>query len=231
MSEDGDLNETLQVESPEDPSLDPSLSNDQQETQLEEILDRMVSASGAAVSVQMPNEATDPTAGGSPGSSDGTSASPYGSGGGVRSGIPRATRWTVEFTDQGSLTHYAQQLDFFGIELGVVYENGRVVYVSQLSSGFSIREGRTDGGDNRLFMSWQQGDRVKADLKLLKDAGVTDAASGRVVHFYPPETEDLMARLERDYAGRPSEQIRRTRFRATGEPGAFEFVVESQKYR
>ena len=72
---------------------------------------------------------------------------------------------------------------------------------------------------------------MKADLKLLADAGVADAGAGRVLHFYSAEAEMLLAKVEMDYAERPADQIRRTRFRATGEPGAFHFVVESQKYR
>jgi hypothetical protein len=80
-------------------------------------------------------------------------------------------------------------------------------------------------------MNWQEGNRVKADLKLLADAGVADAGTGQVLHFYSVDAEALLAKVETDYAGRPSDQIRRTRFRATGEPGAFQFVVESQKYR
>lgn len=230
-TEDGELNETLDVESPEDPSDDPSLANDQQETQLEQVLDRMVSASGAAVQFKMANDFADATSAGSPGSADGTSGRPYGPGGGLRPGIPREQRWTVEFSDEGNLEHYAQQLDFFGIELGVVYPDGRLVYVSKLSSGFMVTESRIDAGDDRLFMTWQQGDRVKADLQLLDDAGVQDAGTAKIVQFYPRETEDMMAALEKSYAGRPADQIRRTRFRATGAPGSFEFVVESQKYR
>ena len=41
-TDDGNDEEPLLVESPEDPSDDPSLANDQQETQLEEVLDRVV---------------------------------------------------------------------------------------------------------------------------------------------------------------------------------------------
>lgn len=230
-TEQGEMNKTLHVESPEDASDDPSLSNDQQETHLEQVLDRMVSASGEAVQFKIANDFADAFSSGSPGSAEGTSGNPYGPGGGLRPGIPREQRWTVEFSEEGSLAQYAQQLDFFGIELGAVYQDGRVIYVGKLSSGYEVRESRIDAGDDRLFMSWQQGDRIKADQQLMKDAGIADVAQSKVVHFYPKQTEDLLAALEKSYAGRPPEQIRRTRFRATGAPGAFEFVVESQKYR
>lgn len=229
-SPEGEQDELLEVESPEDPSDDPSLSNDQEQTQLEEVLERMVSASGEAVQFKVASDFSDPSAHGSLGSSAGTGR-PFGPGGSRRAGIPREQRWVVEFSEPGGLEVYAQQLDFFGIELGAVYPDGRVVYVGKLSEGFLVREARIDSGDTRLFMSWEQGDREKADRKLLADAGITDAEPARIVHFYAPETEELLARLEEEHAGRPSEQIRRTRFRATGQPGAFEFVVESQRYR
>jgi len=231
MSDDGDIDESLFVESPEDPTDDPSLSNDQQETELEQVLENIVSATGEAAQFQLVNDFSGSDSGGSPGRADGTSGNPFGSGGAGRSGVTREQRWSVAFIDGGSLSQYAQQLDFFGIELGVVFSDGRVVYVSKLSSGFAVREDRFDSGDERLFMNWQEGNRVKADLKLLADAGVADAGTGQVLHFYSVEAETLLAKVEKDYAGRPVDQIRRTRFRATGEPGAFQFVVESQKYR
>ena len=231
MSENGDIDESLLVESPEDPTDDPSLSNDQEETQLEQVLEKTVSASSEAAQFQLVNKFSGSESGGTLGSSDGTSGNPFGAGASGRGGVKREQRWTVAFNDGGSLSQYAQQLDFFGIELGVVFSDGRVVYVSKLSSGFAVREARIDSGDQRLFMNWQEGNRVKADLKLLADAGVADAATGRVLHFYSAEAETLLAKVEMDYADRPADQIRRTRFRATGEPGAFHFVVESQKYR
>lgn len=231
MSEDGDINELLLVESPEDPTDDPSLSNDQEETQLKEVLEKTVSASGEAAQFQLVNNFSGSESSGTLGSSAGTSGNPFGVGGSGRGGVKREQRWTVEFIDGRSLSRYAQQLDFFGIELGVVFPDGRVVYVNKLSSGFAVREDRIDSGDQRLFMNWQEGNRVKADLKLLADAGVADAGAGRVLHFYSAEAEMLLAKVEMDYAERPADQIRRTRFRATGEPGAFHFVVESQKYR
>ena len=228
--DDGVEEEPLQVESPEDPSDDPSLSNDQQETQLEEVMDRLISVAGQVTQLKLPNDFRDATSGGSLGSSVGSIGSPLGAGG-RGSGASKENRWTVEFAERGSLSLYAKQLDFFGIELGVVFKDGRVIYVSQLSSTMRVREARIDSGDPRLFMSWQDGDRVKADLALLKKAGVSDAARGQPLHFYSAETESLLARLEKEYAERPVEQIRRTKFRVIGEPGTFQFVVAVQKYR
>ena len=229
-TDDGNDEEPLLVESPEDPSDDPSLANDQQETQLEEVLDRVVNATGEAALLNLPNEYRDAASAGSPGSLTGGTGSPLGFGG-VGTDVPREKRWSVEFAERGSLDLYARQLDFFGIELGIAFEDGRIVYVSRLSGAIVVREDRIDEREQRLFMSWQSGGRVKADLELLKKAGISDTANGIPLHFYPAETEAHLARLEQEYAGRSAEQIRRTRFRVTGEPGAFRFVVVTQRYR
>lgn len=229
--DDGTDEQPLTVESPEDPSKDPSLANDQQETQLEEVLDRIIRATGQATLLRLPNEFRDAESSGTLGSLIGGTGSPLGFGG-TGNAARSENRWSVEFAERGSLDLYAHQLDFFGIELGVAYKDARVIYVSELSSTpMNVRRERIDDREKRLFMSWQRGDRKRADLALLKKAGISDAASGEPLHFYPPETEALLARLELEYAGRPAHEIRRTTFRVTGEPGAFRFEVVTQRYR
>ena len=53
-----------------------------------------------------------------------------------------------------------------------------------------------------------------------------------VLHFYDPNTEQLLATLESERAGgRPPEQIRRTRFQVKPAGSGYEFVVTSQKLR
>ena len=61
--EDGSPDETLNVESPEDPSDDPSLSNDQSESQLEQITEQMVSLSDTAATLTNPNDFSDASGG------------------------------------------------------------------------------------------------------------------------------------------------------------------------
>ncbi|MCA9049179.1 MAG: hypothetical protein KDA89_10655 [Planctomycetaceae bacterium] len=230
--EDGDPNETLNVESPLDPTDDPSLSNEQDVSQLEQITEQVVTLSQNAAELTQPNQFTDPTGGGNPGSAVGTGGRPYGTGGGTRGGTKREQRWFVEFADKGDLKSYAKQLDFFKIELGCAFPDGRIVYLKNMSTSPSVRQERLSSDDKRLFMNWQGGDRVKADIELLQKAGVSDAASGTVLHFYDPETEQMLARLELDRAGgRPAEQIRRTYFQVKKSGGGYEFVVSSQKLR
>lgn len=229
--EDGDPDETLDVESPEDPTEDPSLSNDQNMTQLEEITDQIVTLSENASQLVQPNEFTDAEAGGNPGSAEGSGGRPLGVGGGTKGGERREQRWLVKFADKGNLKLYASQLDFFKIEIGVVFKDGRIFYLSNMSKGNTVRESRLSADDPRLFMSWKGGERKKADIELLEKAGVPDPASGQILHFYAPETEQMLARLEKSYGNKAPAEIRRTFFQIRGSPGSFEFYVSSQKLK
>ena len=230
--EDGEPDETLDVESPEDPTDDPSLSNDQNVTELEQITDQIVTLSENASQLVQPNEYTDSEAGGNPGSAEGSGGRPLGVGGGSKGGENRDQRWLVKFADKSSLKLYAAQLDFFKIEIAAIFiQDKRIVYLSDMSKGNTIREGKLSDDDPRLFMSWEGGDRKKADIELLEKAGVSDPARAQVVHFYAPETEQLLARLEKTYGNKDPAQIRRTFFQIRGGAGSFEFFVSSQKLK
>ena len=229
--EDGSPYESLNVESPEDPTDDPSLFNDQDVSQLEQITEQVATLSESAAALVQPNNFSDPSGGGNPGSAEGTGGRPYGTGGGGRGGTKREQRWLVQFADKGNLKAYAKQLDFFNIELGCAFPDGRIYYLKSMSTSPSVREERMSSKDKRLFMNWQGGDRVKADLELLTKAGVPDPASGTVLHFYAAETEQMLARLEQEYGGKPANQIKRTYFQVKRAGSGYEFTVTSQKLR
>jgi hypothetical protein len=141
-------------------------------------------------------------------------------------GVPRYKRWEIYYAEGGSLDEYARQLDFFGIELGVV-EGDQVTYVNKLSSSAPGKRTAPADQEKRLYMSWRQGNLKQADEKLLAQAGV--AAKGRlVVQFYPREIENALAQLESSFAGRKPEQIRRTRFAVRASGNGFEYYVMDQ---
>jgi hypothetical protein len=232
--EDGDPNATPDVESPEDASLDPSLANEETDvTELEQVTEQVMEVADNAASLVAPNEFTDAKNTGNPGSADGTGGRPLGSGGPGRGGAKREQRWYVEFAEKGDLQSYAQQLDFFGIELGCRYQDeGRLVFLSRMSDAKPTqREIRETDGDKekRLFMNWQDGsqDRIQADIELFKKAGV-DASTGVIMHFYPAETEQMMSKIELAYGNKKTEEIRRTYFQVRRSGGGYEFVVSKQ---
>jgi hypothetical protein len=170
------------------------------------------------------------TGSGSGGSGTGTGGGrpPLGFGPGKGGGVPRELRWFVSFSDDNSLDEYAKQLDAFGIELGVLMPDGRLIYVSQLSKPSPMQRVSTTGKDEkRLYFTWQGGDRQQADLKLFQKAGIT-VGKGTIYHFYPPRLEEVLATLEFNYAKRKAKEIRRTYFVVKKQGGAYGFEVTRQ---
>ncbi len=230
--EDGTPDATPKVESPEDATVDPSMANEETDvTQLEEVVEQVVEVSENASTIVAPNESTQNQTSGIPGSADGTGGRPLGSGGPGRGGAKRENGWIVEFADKGDLDSYAAQLDYFGIELGLlIKEESRLIYVSNMSKPRpDTREVRNGDGEKRLWMNWQDGsqERVKADMELIKKAGL-DGSKGIIIHFYPAKTEQQMAQLEVDYQNQQPSAIRRTTFGVRRQGSGYEFFVTKQ---
>jgi len=227
--EDGAPDETLKIESPEDPVENPST---------EEVLDNVVVADVVENVVEMSEKATKQAnqlmqqtsdATGTPGSADGTGRRPFGSGGG-QGGIPNEQRWFIRYADQTSIEEYAKQLDFFGIELGALLPNGQLVIISGVS-GTPKKEIKTSGkGETRLYMTWQGGNRKEADEKLFQKAGVNIQNAITMFHFYPKKTETLLLTQEFNYAKKKASEIRRTYFVVTKQGSGYTFVVTRQIY-
>ena len=229
-SPDGAPDETLLVESPDPETDDPSVADEvSEEQELMEMLDNVMEVSDQATQVAQEQFETASQNSGKPGSASGSGRRPLGMGNG-KSGFPREQRWFTRFADNGSLSSYARQLDFFKIELGVVMPDGTLTYISNVASTPKKRTATSGDGEKRLYMNWQ-GDpaRRKADLELFKKIGM-DATKGLILHFYPAETEQMLLKIEREYAGRPVKEIRRTYFSVRAAGGGYEFAVERQLY-
>lgn len=230
--EDGSPDETLHVESPEEEIPNASPVEEQiDDLQIEEALDTVVELSDRATEQMEQIVADDPQSGGTPGSMQGTGGRPLGVGGGPGGGVPAEQRWFVRFAEDGSLDIYARQLDAFGIELGIIFPSrGELTYLSNLSRNPpSQRTVQTGANEQRLYMTWQGGQRKDADVKLIQRAGI-DPTGGIIFHFYPRETEQLLARLEQSYANRSPREIRRTYFVVVPQGNSFTFAVTRQQY-
>ena len=230
--EDGAPDETPNVESPEDAVPDPSVSNEESDvTEIEEVLEQVLEVAENASVIEAPRESNAAESSGVPGSADGTGGRPLGSGGPGRGGAKREQGWIVEFADKGDAESYAAQLDFFGIELGLLLkEESRLYYLSKVAQARpTVREVRTGEGEKRLFLNWQDGsqDRVKADIELFAKAQI-DAADGVIMHFYPSDLEQSLAQLEVDYNNQQPSAIRRTYFQVKRQGSGYEFTVSRQ---
>ncbi|MFN0050727.1 MAG: hypothetical protein ACKV0T_00960 [Planctomycetales bacterium] len=225
--EDGAVDETLRVESPEPESADATPTDivaDEREVQ--ESLDNVLElAEEAATQTEKTFELGTRTTG-KGGSASGTGRRALGAGPGV-GGYPREQRWYVRFGDQQNLDDYAKQLDFFKIEFGAIVGN-KLVYVSNFSAAKPSTRTESSGADEkRLYMTWQGGGRKQADLQLFRKAGI-DVGGGVIFQFYPKPIEDRLAQLELDYRKRKATEIRRTYFAVNRKDQGYEFAVIRQ---
>ncbi len=228
--EDGVPDETLNVESPEPETADPSVAEVQDEqVEISEMLETVVELSDQAAEQVQQQFETQAQNTGNPGSKKGTGGRPLGMGPG-EGGMPREQRWFIRFADRGTLTEYAKQLSFFGIELGALMNDGKLYYLTKLTAAKpNLRSVNSGKGEQRLYMTWRGGNRRKSDLALFKKGGL-NATAGMVMHFYPPKIEAELAGLEKKYRNRPVEQIRRTYFVVRSAGSGYRFVVTKQSY-
>ena len=224
--EDGSPDETLSIESPLEEV--PNAIPEEKELPIQDALDVVIEFSDRAT--EQIEQVVDIQEDGVPGSMTGTGR-PLGEGGGPGGGVPAEQRWFVRFAEDGSLDVYARQLDAFGIELGIVFPSrGELIYLSNLSrTPPSQRTVKTGANEQRLYMTWQGGQRKDADSKLFQRAGI-DTTGGIIFHFYPRETEQKLLQLERSYANRSPREIRRTYFVVIPQGNSFTFAVTRQQY-
>ena len=223
--QDGDPNETLDIETPEETTTEIQ----QQEEVKEEVVLLTEVADLAAERLQEIQVEQTSTAELN-GSATGTGTKlPLGFGPGNGGGVAAELRWLIRFADGSSLTEYAKQLDFFGIELGAIMPDGRLAYLSGMAGTPKVRYGTSGKDEKRLYMKWEGGERRKADEKLFQKAGIT-VGKNVIFHFYPQKTEQLLVTMEANFAKRNLREIRRTYFVVNTKGAGYEFQVTRQMY-
>jgi hypothetical protein len=226
--EDGEPDETMDLESPEEEIPDPSIAETSEEqSEITEMLETVVELSeNASQQVEMVIASEASNTSGKIGSASGTGKRPLGMGPG-KGGFPRDQRWFIRF-DDSSVEVYAKQLDFFKIELGALFKDGRLVMLTNLSAARPKKRVLNTGkGENRLYMTWRGGSRKKADVDIFKKAG-ENAEGAMLMHFYHPETEEMLAKTETSYRNKKATEIRRTYFSVRKDGSGYKFVVTSQ---
>ena len=227
--EDGSPDETLRVDSPEPEVHDASPAEVQSDvTEIAEALETVVELSESATQQVQQQFDTGIQSTGKTGSAKGTGKKGLGIGPGT-GGMPREQRWYVRFGDRAGVDEYAKQLEFFGIELGALLPDGRLVYLSKLNQPTPVTRFVASGkNEQRLYMTWQGGDRRSADVELFKRASVDVRGDTAIFHFYPKPTETMLAQLELNYRNRPVTQIRRTYFAVETAGSGYQFTVIRQ---
>jgi hypothetical protein len=148
--------------------------------------------------------------------------------------IPRGLRWRLIFSAK-NLAGYAEQLDYFEIELGLI---GGDVEGVDYASGFSKSPQKKKGAsekEKRLWFQWTDaGVFTQYDQQLLAKAGLQ--TTGRnVLMFIPKKLENLLASVELDYAKKKGfqhiKQVAKTVFEVQSGKNGYEFVITDQRYR
>ncbi len=224
---DGVPGESMEIESP-NPDEIAEETELEEEPELEETLAMMVDAISTRQADLADPSLTEEISSSRTGQSSGDGRAPglgYGTG---EPGIPRGQRWEIRFASGSTIDEYAAQLDYFGIELGVIGATSTIQYATNLASGGATRTG-SGADEGRLYMSWQTGTLRQADRTLLSRAGVnTDGKL--VVQFYPGDLENRLAELEQAFRNRTASEIRKTIFGVRRDGGAYEFFVIDQQY-
>jgi hypothetical protein len=160
-----------------------------------------------------------------------------GVGGGIGSGFgpghggPAEPRREIRF-EPASLLEYAQWLDYFQIELGVLSpQDNKVYYAYHLSNEKPDVKIGDPAQEQRLFMNPTDSQFAALDRQLCVKAGI--ATKGPIIlQFYPPKAFAILYGLEKQRANpRKRETIRGTVFRVKHNGNTFEFSVEDQTYR
>jgi len=214
------------------PSDEPFVGHDKETTDIQENLSVLGAATSKAAELDDP-ELVAPTRHGSFGSGGGIYGG-FGDGRGLghgpgKPGWPR--HWEVTF-NSSTLDVYARQLQHFGIELGVLQPDNKIIYV------FNLTKPKPDSrvvsnpaaNEKRYYLTWRTGEMQKADRELLARAGV-DPEDHLILKFLPREVErDLMAKEKAENNATPKE-IRLTRFGVRAEGDDFSFYVMEQSLK
>jgi hypothetical protein len=144
--------------------------------------------------------------------------------------IPRSERWEIRYTSSG-INAYAQQLDFFNIELAALGGKREIDYAFHLAKPKPDRRSGPSETEKRLYMTWKKGTLQLFDRQILARAGI-ETAGRTVVQFYPADVENMLAILERQNAGnRSKSEYLKTVFGLRPQGRNLEFYVLEQTFR
>jgi hypothetical protein len=145
-------------------------------------------------------------------------------------------RWELRFSAKNQ-AQYAQQLDYFHIELGVLGGGMQGVdYAKGLAAKPTIRKGESEG-EKRLYFMWidRASPLYQFDRQLLQKAGINVGQGRELLKFIEPELEAWLAEVELNYAkqnGRAGiSEIQKTVFQSRPAGNGYTWIVVDQRYR
>ncbi len=185
--------------------------------------------------VTIVQQARDAAAESAGGSSPGDERQPDSRKDGIPGVRPAWERWEIRFSTTG-VPIYAQQLDFFKIELGAVGGGSpNVDYARNLTKSKPDRRLGKPEDEKRLYMTSQRDSpTAEFDRRLIAQAGITKQRR-LILQFYPKKIEELLSRLETQAAQTAGHtdprEFLKTIFGVRPARGGYEFYVTDQYFR
>jgi len=216
----------------EDDELDPGVE-DFAEVETPQLAEALEAVSNAVSTIRANSEHVSGDAavmgkGGGYGSREG---GPSGSG----DGIPDYKRWKIVYEVDNKET-YKQQLDFFGIQVGVVepVQGGAVYRIGNVSRRAQVNQTSKEKENGSLMFSHAKLRMKRWDQDIAKKAGV-ETTGNLMFQFYTEETRFTIAKAEDDYlksVDRELKEVRRTNIKVEADGrGGFIFNIVSCEYR
>lgn len=147
---------------------------------------------------------------------------------GTGTGIPDYKRWKISY-EVDDINTYKQQLDFFGIEIGVVASQSEDIWrIGNLSTRPVVKTSSRSLEDKTLRFSHIKARMKRWDRNIAKDAGAPSDSSVSMVQFYPEDTRGLITNTEAQYLksiNRKLDDVRRTNIKVEQDGGGFKFTV------
>ena len=141
--------------------------------------------------------------------------------------LEAALRWQVFFAAQDS-REYADQLDYFGIEIGALdAESEKIVVLSSLGGATQSHDSDRQAQSNRLYFVHRQSKMQRWESHFAKKAGVS-FDNLITCQFFPKALQNEMARLELEAAleaGREIDDVIQTRFEIKSIPSGYKIIV------
>lgn len=221
----GELTSPLAFETPTSDEVDSLV-----EPNLAVTLVALTDVASQTSAAEFANQSEQP-AGGAEQGGDRREAGPVGLGPGGEDIVPRFERWLLKFSSRDQ-QYYAEQLDYYGIELGVIGGSIQGVdYARRLAKEPIVRRAASQEEQRLYFMWTNHGPLRQYDRNLLRSAGVE--LEGRVtLMFIPRALENKLAAMELDFArehgGLSLQQIGSTIFESRRTETGFQFVVVQQ---
>lgn len=156
-----------------------------------------------------------------------------GPGNGNFKGVPEHKRWKIEYNTP-DINIYADQLSFFGIDIGVISNlSNDVVRLRDPGGAGQVITTTRESENKSLFFIHEKVQLRRWDERLTRDRSI-DLSEKFTVQFYAESTRVILRQVEAQHLAnedRVLADVRKTRFKIVESGSGFNFVVSSVEYK